>query len=74
MTHYAISLDDFVEQVHEYLSENQDGPAAHYACYEANNKKAAVLRVLEELKPFIVAQVYKSDAYGYRLSDKEPRP
>ena len=66
----ALSLDDFSEKIHRYLSENQDGGAGHYAVYEINeapaiNKAIVARNIADILVPFIEERLYESDSYGY---------
>ena len=62
--HFAISLDNFVEEVHHHLSTHQDGVAGHYARYTAETKDAAVERAMQAMRPLLARVMYESDDYG----------
>lgn len=69
MMYWAISLDNFSEEVFHHLERHQDGKAGHYAVYHGT-KEQAIQKCLAALRPLIERMIYQSDDYGYELQRK----
>jgi hypothetical protein len=65
MKHFAYSIDEFFEcGFHEVKHE---GPASHYARYDAETEEDAVNKAVEAWRPFIESLMYESDDYGNQI-------
>jgi len=65
---HAVNIDDFTEDVFDWLGSHQDGGAGHFARF-TGTKKECVKKLLDNLKPFVEKQMYNSDDYGYKLDE-----
>lgn len=63
--YFAISLDDLVNELHDWLGRHQDGPAGHYARFNATDKAQAVEKCMQNIRPVIERMMYESTNYGY---------
>lgn len=63
--HWALSIDEFCEEVFDCLERGQDGGAGHYARFTAGTREEAVGRVLSCLETLVDRMLYVSDDYGY---------
>jgi len=67
--YWAISLDDFSEEIFQWLGRYQDGGDGHYARY-TGTKEECIDKCLTHIKKLLEEEIYESDDYGYDLRDE----